>query len=97
MAANLAKKALTAAGVLLGVQAVAKAVMPGTAKAVDESAARVVRHAARKGGQYARAAERTAEKAAETVAELPGKLASGAKWVAAGLAAAFLLPKLLSR
>lgn len=100
-AASLAKKALLAASVLLGIQAVAKVVAPDTAKMVDAAAARAVQAVRKKGGQYGRATAKAIESTAQAVVDLPAKaaesLTSGVKWAAAAAAAAFILPKLLGR
>jgi hypothetical protein len=92
--ASIAGKALTAASVLLGIQAAAKVVMPGTAKAVDDAAAAAVRKVRRGGSVAVRKAADAAAAIPEAAANAADRVTSGLKW-AAVLAAALAAAKFL--
>ena len=93
--AGLAGKALTAAGVLLGLQGAAKIVMPGAAAEVEQAAAAAVRKARRGAAQAADKAGNLANRAADAAAAIPEAASSALKWGAAAAAALLILPKLL--
>lgn len=93
-AAQVASKALSAAGVLLGLQGAAKLVMPSTAAAVETTATAAVQAARRGGGRVARRAAAAAESAAQAVTEAPKAVSTAVKWGAAAALAAIILPRI---
>lgn len=93
--AGLAGKALTAAGILLGIQGAAKIVAPKAAAAVEDAAAAAVRKARRGASKAADKAANLANKAADAAAAIPDAASTALKWGAAAAAALVLLPKLL--
>lgn len=91
--ASLAGKALTAASVLLGLQAAAKVVAPNAAKAADDAAAAAIRKVRRGSAKVANKAADAAAALPDAAAKAAGGISTGLKW-GAGLAAAALLAKL---
>jgi hypothetical protein len=88
--ASIASKALAAASILLGIQAVAKIVAPTTAAAADRAAAGVVNRTRRAGAAAADTASSAAQAVVDATAAIPETISTVAKWAAAGLAAVLL-------
>lgn len=91
--AGLAGKALTAASVLLGIQAAAKVVAPNAAKAADDAAAAAIRKVRRGTAKVANRAADAAAAIPNAAAKAADAIPTGLKW-GAGLAAAALMAKL---